>query len=227
MFFDLHVHSDISPCSNLPLDQILENAGKRGLDGVCITDHHSVLARRQIKEGLQTNGLRVFVGMEYHTADGDFLLFGAPDDLPEGIDAPRLLRSVAQAGGAVVAAHPFRRARPVSESVIRNNLCRIVESVNGRNSDSENQQVALWRRRYDLVECAGSDAHTLAELGKLKTRFTVPINTMADLVHALNRGFCAPYTNGRTVPGGLCRTACQQAAFKKETLENRQTPFMQ
>jgi predicted metal-dependent phosphoesterase TrpH len=199
MFIDMHVHSRISPCSNLSLDEILENAGSRGLDGVCITDHHSVEARQRIREGVQDDGLRVFVGMEYHTADGDFLLYGAPDDLPLGLDARILLRVVAREGGAAVAAHPFRLVCSVSESVIRDNLCYIVESVNGRNSDGENQQIDLWRRRYDLVECAGSDAHTLPELGKHKTRFHRPVNNMTDLVHALKNGFCAPHLNGKQV----------------------------
>jgi len=56
--------------------------------------------------------------------------------------------------------------------------------------------VDAWRQKYTFVECAGSDAHSLEELGKIKTRFQVPLNTPADLVLALNKGLCAPHTNG-------------------------------
>jgi predicted metal-dependent phosphoesterase TrpH len=192
MLFDLHVHSCISPCSILSLDEIVGNAVQRGVDGVCITDHQSFQARQQIVEGVQSNGLRVFVGMEYHTDDGDFLVFGPLNDLSEGLDAPELLQTVSRSGGAVVAAHPFRKNNSISESIIRDRMCHIVESVNGRNSDHENRQVDVWRRRYPLVECAGSDAHTLEELGRIKTRFDIPINSPADLVFALNNGLCAP-----------------------------------
>ena len=50
-----------------------------------------------------------------------------------------------------------------------------------------------WRRRYDLIECAGSDAHTLEELGRIRTRFEVPINSTDELVRALNAGLCSPW----------------------------------
>ena len=202
MIFDMHVHTRISQCSSLSLDEILQNADQKGLDGVCITDHQSTVASRQIRRGVQANGLRVFVGMEYHTADGDFLIFGIPPDLPEGLDARDMLQRVKQNGGAAIAAHPFRQNNHVSESLIRDGLCGIVESVNGRNKTWENQQVALWRKRYSLIECGGSDAHCLSELGKIKTRFDIPINTQADLIFALNNGLCAP-----EMPAAVCQAA--------------------
>ena len=193
MLIDLHVHSRVSPCSRLSLNDILVHATGRGLDGICITDHHSMQALEQITPGLQSNGLRVFVGQEYSTDDGDFLIFGAPEALPQGMSARVLLAAVAGMGAAAVAAHPLRPQRSTSEFVVRERLCRIVESVNGRNSASANLGMEKWRRRYDLIECAGSDAHTLEELGKTRTRFQIPIDTTADLVHALNSGLCSPW----------------------------------
>ena len=196
MLIDLHVHSRFSACSRLSLDEILDHAAGRGLDGVCITDHHSVQALEQITPGLQPNGLRLFVGQEYSSGQGDFLIFGPLTAFPQGLTAQALLASVAQTGGAAIAAHPFRPQCPTAEFVVRHKLCRIVESVNGRNSQEANQDVSQWLRRYDLVQCAGSDAHTLKELGRVKTRFHRPINSTADLVHALNNGLCAPHVNG-------------------------------
>jgi len=193
MLIDLHVHTRFSACSRLSLDDILENAAGRGLDGVCITDHHSVQALEQITPGLQANGLRLFVGQEYSSDHGDFLIFGPRTAFPRGLTAQALLAAVAQTGGAAVAAHPFRPQCPVSEFIVRDKLCRIVESVNGRNSAAANQSVAQWIWQYDLIDCAGSDAHTLEELGKIKTRFHLPIDSTADLVIALNKGLCTPY----------------------------------
>jgi len=196
MLIDLHVHTHFSSCGRLSLPEILEHAGQRGLDGVCITDHHSVQALERITPGLQPNGLRLFVGQEYSSDHGDFLIFGPSAALPQGLTVQALLAAVARIGGAAVAAHPFRPQRPTSEFIVRDKLCRIVESVNGRNNAAANQSITQWRRQYDLIECAGSDAHTLEELGKAKTRFHIPIDSTADLVYALNRGLCAPYENG-------------------------------
>ena len=200
MLIDIHVHTCISACSRLELDEILEHAANFGLDGVCITDHHSVQALERITPGLQPNGLRLFVGQEYSSDDGDFLIFGPLTSLPEGLSAQALLSTVAHQGGAAVAAHPFRPRRPLSEFVIRDGLCRIVESINGRDSAAANQGIEQWRRKYDLIECGGSDAHTLAELGKVKTRFHVPINTTNQLVRALNSGLCSPHRKAANLP---------------------------
>jgi predicted metal-dependent phosphoesterase TrpH len=190
MQFDLHVHTTLSPCSHLQIDEILTHAKAFGLDGVCITDHETMEIRKHLREGIQQNGLCVIFGMEYSTSDGDFLLFGPFERIAPGLPAGQLLHMAAQSGGIAVAAHPFRQGRSVSEFVLRQGLCEVVESVNGRNSESENLRVSFWRKQYRFTECGGSDAHSLAELGKAKTEFSVPIRSRAELVAALRKGCC-------------------------------------
>ena len=196
MLFDLHVHTAISPCGSATLDEMIDAAVASGLHGICITDHDTLEAKRHIDEGLQPNGLRVFVGMEYATGDGDLLVFGPWKHLPEHLPADALLKYVAQHNGAAIAAHPFRRLRPASEHLVASGLCRIVETLNGRNTDLENQKAGAWRKRYDIIESAGSDAHSVPEVGRLATRFHVPLDTLEDLVNALNKGWCTPVSRG-------------------------------
>ncbi len=195
MLIDVHVHTTASACSSLTLEDIVVRSARLGLNGVCITDHHCVDALRYVRPGMQANGLRLFVGQEYHTDHGDFLIFGPQEPLPTGLTAKRLLAWVAETGGAAIAAHPFRKAKPTADFVIRNQWCRIVESVNGRNQAHENHATMQWINRYPLIECAGSDAHTLEELGRICTRFHLPIDTMDDLIFALNNGYCEPFAN--------------------------------
>jgi hypothetical protein len=195
MLFDLHVHTAISLCSDLQIDDILGHAKGRGLDGVCITDHNTMEIKRYIKEGVQEDGLCVLFGMEYSTPDGDFLLFGPFEDLPTGLPTSQLLKFVEQSGGAAVAAHPFRSGRSVREDIISEGLCRIVESINGRNAERENESVESWRRRFRLSECGGSDAHSLTELGKVVTSFDTPVRSRKDLIRALGEGLCRPEWN--------------------------------
>ncbi len=190
MLFDLHVHSSLSPCSRLSLDEILNNAQSRDLDGVCITDHDSMDVRHLISEGLQSNGLCVIIGQEYTTQQGDFLLFGPYEHLPHGLSAPGLLHHVRSTGGAAVAAHPFRSLRPVDEELISSGLCRIIEEINGRSTAWENSQASAWLERYPLCPVGGSDAHTLEELGRVRVRFDMPILSRADLIQALHAPAC-------------------------------------
>lgn len=192
MLFDLHVHSTLSPCSRLPLHDILAHARHRGLDGVCITDHDTMAARHELDEGLQPDGLCVVIGMEYATPQGDFLLFGQFEGLLPGLPASEILPLVHARRGAAVAAHPFRVGRCTDELVVSSGLCRAVERINGRNSRAQNELVDGWLARYPLFACGGSDAHSLDELGRVATHFSVPVRSRADLVGALRQGLCSP-----------------------------------
>ena len=196
MLFDLHVHTDLSPCSRMAIRDILDRAKIRGLDGVCITDHDTMDIRYQLSEGVQENGICVLFGMEYTTAQGDFLLFGPFEDLPTKLPTDVLLKTVRNSGGVAVAAHPFRRHRSTAEKVIRSGLCRAVESLNGRNSMTENAAVDRWLARYDLVRCGGSDAHTPNEVGRFATRFFNPVLSCADLIRALKSSMCSAVAFG-------------------------------
>jgi len=188
MKFDMHVHTTLSPCSQLGLSELLQTASDKGLDGVCITDHDTMALRLTVAEGRQTNGLCLIIGMEYTTPEGDFLLFGPFEDLASGLEAPQLLRLVNERGGAAVAAHPFRRGRKTGEYLIKDGLCSIIEGINGRNKTEENRRTAAWRDSYAVGLIGGSDAHSAAELGRSTTVFHVPIQNSADMVKALKSG---------------------------------------
>lgn len=192
MILDMHVHTTHSSCSGLTLGEILGNARARGLDGVCITDHNTMAVQGDIREGLQADGLCVLFGMEYDTPEGDFLVFGPGDDLEKGLHAEELLRVVHEKNGVAVGAHPCRAGRMLDQSLVSRGLCGIVESVNGRNRFHENDRVKELAERYGLVQCGGSDAHRLDELGKTATRFSLPIMSRQDLIRALQLGACSP-----------------------------------
>lgn len=195
MRFDLHIHSDLSPCSDLSIQEILDCAAARGLDGVCITDHDTMAIRERLDEGVQNNGLVVLFGLEYATPQGDFLLFGPFEEIEPGLTADGLLPQVAARGGAAIAAHPFRANRPTEERVLAEGLCAIAEGINGRNTTLENLKVMSWTDRYQLCLTGGSDAHTPEEVGRIATRFSRPIRHRTDLIAALRAGECHPEWN--------------------------------
>lgn len=192
MLIDLHVHSEISECSSLSLADILVHARTRGLDGVCITDHDSMAVLAQIKEGFQSDGLLVLVGMEYTTPQGDFLVYGVEAPPSPGMDAVSLMRAVGKMGGATVAAHPYREWRASDISSIIPGLCTAVEIENGRNTEQENCRAARLATDLNLCSVAGSDAHSVDELGRHPTRFSVPVRNSRDLVRALTDRQCEP-----------------------------------
>jgi predicted metal-dependent phosphoesterase TrpH len=188
MLFDFHVHTRISPCSSLDLKDILVHAKPRGLDGVCITDHDTMDIRNFCMEGLQQDGLCIIFGMEYSTSEGDFLIFGPFEEVPIGLSVKEILKEVNEVGGVAIAAHPCRKARPTSEYVIREGYCRIVEGINGRNQKHENQMALSLYQNYPVSFLAGSDSHTLEELGGVSTLISGKIRTRSDLIKAVKEG---------------------------------------
>ncbi len=188
MQFDLHVHTTISPCSKLTIEEIVRHAQARGLDGVCITDHNSMAVRREVQEGVQKNGLVLIFGMEYTTPEGDFLLFGPLEHLPQKQPATMLLRMVHEAGGVAIAAHPYRVGRQTNEALISQGPCQIIEGINGRNHHLENLQALNCQERFGTKLVGGSDAHSLGELGQVKTELQEPVQNRNDLIQCLKKG---------------------------------------
>lgn len=193
MIFDLHVHTEISSCSNLTMNELLDQSVAIGLDGVCITDHQSMQAKDQISPGFQENGLFVVIGMEYSTQQGDFLIFGLEQEPSSGLNAEQLLGLVREKEAVAVAAHPFRKIRPTDIRLFSKGLCQMAEIINGRNSDAENREAINRLSAYNILKCGGSDAHSKEEVGMITMRFTVPINSNSDFVQALKNGCYDPH----------------------------------
>ncbi len=182
MLIDMHIHTSYSPCSVIDLPQLLQRVQKAGLDGICITDHDTIAAKRVLRNN---PGLGVIVGIEYTTAHGDFLVFGPIDYIPGQMNAKHLLRWVQREGGVAIAAHPFRKYRPVEPCFLYES--KIIESVNGRNLPNENELCKKWLRQYGngVKEIGGSDAHTIEEIGQVVTVFKNNVYDVDDLIREL------------------------------------------
>jgi predicted metal-dependent phosphoesterase TrpH len=160
-----------------------------GLDGICITDHDTVASK---SEFIDSSGLCVIVGMEYTTSEGDFLVFGPVDCIPEQMGAKFLLEWIKKEGGVAIAAHPFRKYRSVDLRFLH--FASIVESVNGRNLPHENELCKNWLQQFGsgIKEIGGSDAHIVGEIGQVVTSFQNNIYDADDLVHELQYGNYSP-----------------------------------
>ena len=188
----MHIHTHFSPCSIIKIPQLLQRAKKVGIDGICITDHNSIASKSVLEKIADYSGLFVIVGVEYTTSYGDFLVYGPVDYIPGKMDAKNLFKWVQKEGGVTVAAHPFRKDRPVDPDVLH--LAKIIESVNGRNNPAENALCKNWIKKYgnELKEIGGSDAHTVEEIGQVVTVFKRNIYTMYDLIIELLGGNYSP-----------------------------------
>lgn len=210
MLIDLHTHTHpCSACSVMSADALIAEAMKRGLDAVCITDHH--LARGGFEAqalAREKYGFTVFRGVEARTTLGDILVFGLDEDIPEGSDGPELLRRVHERGGASVLAHPFRRGggwglwywleqqgQAVDASLAaRPELAHLhaVETFNGQVNPDELTQAEDLARVLGLPVCGGSDAHSVHHVGVTATEFARPVADEWALAREIRAGRVRP-----------------------------------
>lgn len=188
MKIDMHIHTRFSPCSIIRVKHLLGEMRRSGIDGMCITDHNTIAARSSLSALPGTTGLVVILGIEYSTAQGDFLVFGPIDTLPRDLDALSLLRWVEKEGGVVIPAHPFRASRPADPAILDH--FDIIEVLNGRNRTHENDLCREWirERGNNKKVIGGSDAHTPEEIGNVVTVFKKNIYTPEDLIRELRDG---------------------------------------
>ena len=188
----MHIHTSFSPCSIISIPKLLQRARKAGLDGICITDHDTAASKTVFDSMSDRAGLSVIVGMEYATSKGDFLVFGPAEYIPVGMDAEGLIRWIKKEGGVAVPAHPFRKSRPTDPGILSS--FKIVEALNGRNRQSENDSCRRWLAQHGngTRQTGGSDAHTIEEIGRVVTIFKRDIYDVEDLINALHSENYAP-----------------------------------
>lgn len=192
MLVDLHCHSlPLSQCSALRPEDLVDAARERGLDGICLTEHDCAWDARQLAVLRERTRFPVFAAIELTTDRGHILAFGL---VPGGPPLPTLAAARAAAdrlGGLLFLAHPARDGLLRTDHALVSALDG-VEAVNGSDSRLQNVAATGLARGFPRPGIAGSDAHTLAEIGRAATRFDTPITTATELVAALRAGRYEP-----------------------------------
>ncbi len=207
MLIDLHTHTQpLSHDSDLSPDELIEAAKAAGLDAVCLTEHDFVWDPEQVRELARRHAFTVLHGIEVNTDDGHFLAFGLDRYVYGMHRTAELARLVDEAGGALVAAHPYRRQLPFDlrdegdwteplERAVANPAYRYVcaiETLNGRGSERENAFSQALGKRLGLPAVAASDAHQRSDVGRCATAFQRDIADVSDLVRELEAGRFQP-----------------------------------
>ena len=198
MIIDLHIHTTISGDSIITPETLIQAAMDAGIDGVCITEHG--IDRSNIADDLsQKYDFPVFGGMEASTELGDILVFGI-DRYPRAISkALDLKEFVEDAGGVLVAAHPFRSVfyrsnfdpQLTIDSGCQSRLLQLVDAMETANGWSTEQEVLFCQevsKQLNLGGTGGSDAHIPQQVGCCVTIFENHIADESDLIRELKQG---------------------------------------
>jgi glycosyltransferase involved in cell wall biosynthesis len=169
LFADFHVHSHHSKDCVMPVADILERAREVGLDVLAITDHDSAAGGLEAREIADRYGVRVIVGEEVKTSEGEVIGLFLERTIPGGMTFADTVAAIKQQDGIVYVPHPFDRLHPIpSPQVLRANVNSIdvVEVFNARLAfPGFNELAERFAQRYRIPAAAGSDSHVLPGIG--------------------------------------------------------------
>jgi predicted metal-dependent phosphoesterase TrpH len=192
--FEMHAHaSERSLDSGARAELLVLQAARRGLDGICLTDHNALCPPETLQKLSEIAGIVVLSGLELGTDAGHVLVYGLPRYAPELLVLERLRAIAAYEGAAMVLAHPMRAFaghRPALESFPE--WFDGIEVINGDHSDSEQGYLVREAQRLGLATIAGSDAHSVDAVGRVATLFPGPIREIGEIArHILARATLA------------------------------------
>jgi predicted metal-dependent phosphoesterase TrpH len=164
---DLHVHTSASfDCKSDP-EEVAAKSRSLGLDPVFLTDHNSISGATRLQA---ISGQRVIVGEEVMTADGELIGLFLNRLVPQGFGALETALEIKDQGGLVYLEHPYDPLRRhLKEDAIEAiaKLIDIVEVFNGRSDGEANRLADELRQTLGVAAGAGSDAHSIGEVGRV------------------------------------------------------------
>ena len=205
MLIDLHTHTHpLSDDSELSPDELIINAKRAGLDGVCLTEHDAVWNESDIEALRRKHDFLVLAGAELNTEEEHIIVFGLSKWLIGMSRAEFVIEQVAKAGGVAIVAHPFRRKifrgsdDPKNERFNReldhacaNPLFSQVAAIEVRNAHGDERENAFSQALADRLKLhgfGGSDAHEAADIGHAATYFERDIKSLDDLIAEIKAG---------------------------------------
>ncbi len=165
---DCHLHTVASGDSVLTVEELAGRARQAGLDVVCVTDHNVTHAAVAAAE--RDIGVRVIVGEEVRTPDGDVIGLFLTERIPYVLPVAEVVGLIRGQGGLVYAPHPFDLGRSSLGRVLPG-LCAagsvdVIEVFNAKVADQAlNDEAARLAARFGLPGGAGSDAHDAPGVG--------------------------------------------------------------
>lgn len=189
----MHAHTLYSACAETKLEDIGPYCLSNGVDAIAITDHDTIVGALELQA--MAPNLRVIVGEEIKTRQGEITGLFLKEQIAPGLDAMETCERIKAQGGLIYIPHPFdpfkinRLKRKTLLEVL--DMVDIVEVYNAKLiTPIYNMHARRFAEKHGKAGAAGSDAHYLSAID-------VCVNEMADF--STPQGFLESLRNGRLV----------------------------
>jgi len=152
----------------MELEDIIERCQKMEIDCIAITDHGTVEGALKMKE---IAPFKVIIGEEVLTDYGEIMGMFLKETIPSNISVDEAISRIKEQGGLVCLPHPFDPLRGLTMNLDEVDKLAprvdIVEVFNARSPINSTADKALeFAIRHEIPATAGSDSHTLGEIGR-------------------------------------------------------------
>jgi len=152
---------------NTPLEKIISRCLERGINCVAIADHGTAEGALKLREMAP---FPVIVAEEILTPHGEIMGMFLNETIPSGISVEEAISRIRAQGGLVNIPHPFETIRGSSlNSKLIEEIAEqidLMEVLNSRSPFLANSAKAqAFAQKHGIAQGAGSDAHTLYEIG--------------------------------------------------------------
>lgn len=165
---DLHSHTYASKdCLTNPRD-LVKRAREIGLAKLAVTDHNTIEGAR---EAYALAPDLIIIGQEIDTAaGGELIAYFVREQIPKHLPPEEAIARLRGQGAVISVSHPLDRLR--NSAMGEKNTLAIIDKVDALevfNSrcllPADNRRAAELAARYNKPGTAGSDSHTLPEIG--------------------------------------------------------------
>jgi len=183
---DFHCHTIFSQDSLTRPESLVSIAHRRRLDHVVITDHNTIagaVAAQALDPDL------VIVGEEIMTLSGEILAVYLTEEIIPGLTAKETIKRLRDQSAFISISHPFDSYRSGSwewkDLIEIAPLVDAIEIFNARSiKPGSNRHAREFAHQHQLSGTAGSDAHSLGEIGAawLKLPFFSDADSLREVI---------------------------------------------
>ena len=186
---DLHIHTEYSLDCNTSLEKVIRRCLETGINCVAIADHGTVGGALKMQS---LAPFPVIVAEEILTPHGEIMGMFLKEGIPSGLSIEQTVSRIKAQDALVCIPHPFDRLR---RSALNSNIIEelveqidIIEVFNARSLIHQpSTKAQVFTEKYDICQSAGSDAHTVYEIGNAYVEMP-EFNGKDDFLLALAKG---------------------------------------
>lgn len=163
--YDLHIHTNSSFDSDSSIREIIQRAKSLDLNGIALTDHNVLFSPIKAKKKEKESGLHIIPGEEILTEYGEIIGLYMQEQIINN-SFIEVIEALNDQGAIIVLPHPFRCHLKISYLASK---VHAIEIINNKSRITQNLSAKRLCKKYNKAGVAGSDAHTINEIGKAIT----------------------------------------------------------